>query len=202
MFRVLKKSLKEQKLAIRAFTSKNEVNLNEQWLKLASKELKGKDVKQTLVRETNEQMLIKPLYTKEDWQPEQGKAEIPGDFPYKRGPYASMYTHRPWTIRQYAGFSTVEESNKFYKANLAAGQQGLSVAFDLATHRGYDSDHERVQGDVGMAGVAIDSVEDMKALFDSIPLDKISVSMTMNGAVLPVLAMYVVAGLEQGATLA
>jgi methylmalonyl-CoA mutase len=110
-----------------------------------------------------------------------------------------MYTHRPWTIRQYAGFSTVEESNKFYKANLAAGQQGLSVAFDLATHRGYDSDHERVIGDVGMAGVAIDSVEDMKILFDSIPLNKISVSMTMNGAVLPVMAMYIVAALEQGA---
>jgi len=112
-----------------------------------------------------------------------------------------MYTGRPWTIRQYAGFSTVEESNKFYKANLKAGQQGLSVAFDLATHRGYDSDHERVVGDVGMAGVAIDSVEDMKILFDDIPLDKISVSMTMNGAVLPITAMYIVAGLEQGATL-
>lgn len=116
---------------------------------------------------------------------------MPGKFPYKRGPYATMYTHRPWTIRQYAGFSTVEDSNKFYRANLAAGQQGLSVAFDLATHRGYDSDHERVVGDVGMAGVAIDSVEDMKILFDGIPLDRISVSMTMNGAVLPVTAMYI-----------
>lgn len=143
-------------------------------------------------------MLIKPLYTQEDWSPP-AKAELPGEFPFTRGPYATMYTHRPWTIRQYAGFSTVEESNKFYKANLAAGQQGLSVAFDLATHRGYDSDHERVIGDVGMAGVAIDSVEDMKILFDSIPLNKISVSMTMNGAVLPVMAMYIVAALEQGA---
>ena len=116
-----------------------------------------------------------------------------GVFPYTRGPYATMYTNRPWTIRQYAGFSTVEESNKFYRANLKAGQQGLSVAFDLVTHRGYDSDHERVVGDVGMAGVAIDSVEDMKILFDGIPLDKISVSMTMNGAVLPIMAMYIVA---------
>ena len=169
---------------------------------MAAKEIKGKDVKDTLVRETNEQMLIKPLYTKEDWSPAEDKSEgLPGSFPFTRGPYATMYTHRPWTIRQYAGFSTVEESNKFYKANLAAGQQGLSVAFDLATHRGYDSDHPRVIGDVGMAGVAIDSVEDMKILFDSIPLEKISVSMTMNGAVLPIMAMYIVAGLEQGATL-
>lgn len=141
-------------------------------------------------------MLIKPLYTSEDWQPKPNEVELPGVFPFKRGPYATMYTHRPWTIRQYAGFSTVEDSNKFYKANLKAGQQGLSVAFDLATHRGYDSDHERVVGDVGMAGVAIDSVEDMKILFDDIPLDKISVSMTMNGAVLPITAMYIVAGLE------
>ena len=168
---------------------------------MASKEIKGHDVKETLIRETNEQMFMKPIYTQEDWSPPSNKPELPGDFPFTRGPYATMYTHRPWTIRQYAGFSTVEESNKFYKANLAAGQQGLSVAFDLATHRGYDSDHERVVGDVGMAGVAIDSVEDMKILFDSIPLDKISVSMTMNGAVLPVMAMYIVAALEQGATL-
>lgn len=169
--------------------------VNEHWEKLAAKELRGKDVKETLIKETNEQMLIKPLYTNEDWMPPV-EPEVPGVFPYKRGPYATMYTGRPWTIRQYAGFSTVEESNKFYKKNLEAGQQGLSVAFDLATHRGYDSDHERVVGDVGMAGVAIDSVEDMKILFDSIPLEKISVSMTMNGAVLPVLAMYIVAGLE------
>ena len=117
--------------------------------------------------------------------------------PYDRGPYATMYTNRPWTIRQYAGFSTAEESNKFYRANVAAGQQGLSVAFDLPTHRGYDSDHERVVGDVGMAGVSIDSVEDMKILFDGIPLDQISVSMTMNGAVLPTMAMYIQAAVEQ-----
>merc|ERR1712159_73425 len=123
---------------------------------------------------------------------------MPGVYPFTRGPYASMYTRRPWTIRQYAGFSTVEESNAFYRKNLEAGQQGLSVAFDLATHRGYDSDNDRVVGDVGMAGVAIDSVEDMKRLFDGIPLDKMSVSMTMNGAVLPILAMYVVAAEEQG----
>ncbi|MDP5092732.1 MAG: methylmalonyl-CoA mutase family protein, partial [Polaribacter sp.] len=121
-----------------------------------------------------------------------------GIAPNLRGPYATMYVQRPWTIRQYAGFSTAEESNAFYRRNLAAGQKGLSVAFDLATHRGYDSDHERVQGDVGKAGVAIDSVEDMKVLFDQIPLDKMSVSMTMNGAVLPILAFYIVAAEEQG----
>jgi methylmalonyl-CoA mutase len=123
---------------------------------------------------------------------------LPGFEPFVRGPMASMYAGRPWTIRQYAGFSTAEESNAFYKRNLAAGQQGLSVAFDLATHRGYDSDHPRVVGDVGKAGVAIDSIEDMKILFDSIPLDRVSVSMTMNGAVLPILAMYIVAAEEQG----
>ena len=117
--------------------------------------------------------------------------------PFDRGPYATMYTNRPWTVRQYAGFSTAEESNKFYRANVAAGQQGLSVAFDLPTHRGYDSDHPRVVGDVGMAGVSIDSVEDMNILFDGIPLDQISVSMTMNGAVLPTMAMYVQAAIEQ-----
>ncbi|CAE7945530.1 Mmut, partial [Symbiodinium sp. KB8] len=125
-------------------------------------------------------------------------SQIPGEYPYTRGPRATMYTYRPWTIRQYAGFSTAEESNAFYRKNVAAGQQGLSVAFDLATHRGYDSDHPRVDGDVGMAGVAVDTVEDMKILFDGIPLDKMSVSMTMNGAVLPILAMYVVAAEEQG----
>ena len=125
--------------------NKQDMTLNATWLTMAKKELRGKDVHETLVRETNEQMLVKPLYTAEDL-PEEVKAEteLPGQFPYKRGPYATMYTGRPWTIRQYAGFSTVEESNKFYKANLKAGQQGLSVAFDLATHRGYDSDHERV----------------------------------------------------------
>ena len=182
--------------------NKKDVKLNQKWEALAAKEIKGKDIKETLVRETNEQMLVKPLYTHEDWQFNKDQpAEVPGVYPYKRGPYATMYTHRPWTVRQYAGFSTVEESNEFYKANLKAGQQGLSVAFDLATHRGYDSDHERVVGDVGMAGVAIDSVEDMKILFDSIPLKDISVSMTMNGAVLPILAMYIVAALEQGATM-
>jgi methylmalonyl-CoA mutase len=126
---------------------------------------------------------------------------VAGIAPNLRGPYATMYVRRPWTIRQYAGFSTAQESNAFYKRNLAAGQKGLSVAFDLATHRGYDSDHERVQGDVGKAGVAIDSVEDMKVLFNEIPLDKMSVSMTMNGAVLPILAFYIVAAEEQGISL-
>ena len=124
-----------------------------------------------------------------------------GTPPFLRGPYATMYTSRPWTIRQYAGFSTAEESNAFYRRNLAAGQKGLSVAFDLATHRGYDSDNPRVKGDVGKAGVAIDSVEDMKILFDQIPLDKMSVSMTMNGAVLPVLAFYILAAEEQGVSI-
>ncbi|MFA5297946.1 MAG: methylmalonyl-CoA mutase family protein, partial [Lutibacter sp.] len=123
---------------------------------------------------------------------------VAGIVPYLRGPYSTMFVQKPWTIRQYAGFSTAEESNAFYRRNLAAGQKGLSVAFDLATHRGYDSDHERVQGDVGKAGVAIDSVEDMKLLFDQIPLDQMSVSMTMNGAVLPILAFYIVAAREQG----
>jgi methylmalonyl-CoA mutase len=174
--------------------------LNKKWEGLATKELKGINVKDTLIRQTNEGIYVKPLYTQEDWAPG-AEPEVPGVFPFKRGPYATMYTHRPWTVRQYAGFSTVEESNRFYKENLKAGQQGLSVAFDLATHRGYDSDHERVVGDVGMAGVAIDSVEDMKILFGGIPLKDISVSMTMNGAVLPILAMYIVAALEQGATL-
>eukprot|EP01103_Thecamoeba_quadrilineata_P003127 TRINITY_DN12944_c0_g1_i1.p1 TRINITY_DN12944_c0_g1~~TRINITY_DN12944_c0_g1_i1.p1 ORF type:complete len:746 (-),score=217.32 TRINITY_DN12944_c0_g1_i1:93-2330(-) len=166
----------------------------EKWLPLAKKELK-KDPS-SLVFE-NSGIYVKPLYTAEDL-PEQVQNELPGVYPFTRGPYATMYANRPWTIRQYAGFSTAEESNKFYRANLAAGQKGLSVAFDLATHRGYDSDHPRVLGDVGMAGVAIDSVEDMKILFDGIPLDKVSVSMTMNGAVLPVLAMYVIAAEEQG----
>lgn len=141
---------------------------------------------------------MKPVYLAEDRA--SAEPEAPGKFPFTRGPYATMYTRRPWTIRQYAGFSTVEESNRFYRKNLAAGQQGLSVAFDLATHRGYDSDNKRVEGDVGMAGVAIDTVEDMKQLFDGIPLDSMSVSMTMNGAVLPVMAMYIVAGEEQGAS--
>ena len=130
---------------------------------------------------------MKPVYTSADLPP--GDESLPGEYPFTRGPYPTMYAHRPWTIRQYAGFSTVEESNKFYRQNIKAGQQGLSVAFDLATHRGYDSNNPRVSGDVGMAGVAIDTVEDMKILFDQIPLDKMSVSMTMNGAVIPVMAM-------------
>ena len=142
---------------------------------------------------------VHPLYTSEDVPPSHpSHSSLPGIFPFTRGVRATMYAYRPWTIRQYAGFSTAEESNAFYRANMAAGQQGLSVAFDLATHRGYDSDNERVQGDVGMAGVAIDSVEDMRTLFDSIPLDKVSVSMTMNGAVVPVLAMFIAAAEEQG----
>lgn len=175
-------------------------NMNPDWMKQAQKELKGKDVEKTLVKETQEHIKIKPLYTHKDVEQPKDE-EMPGFFPYKRGPYATMYTGRPWTVRQYAGFSTVEESNEFYKENLKAGQQGLSVAYDLPTHRGYDSDHPRVEGDVGMAGVAIDSVEDVKILFDGIPLKDISVSMTMNGGVLPVMAMYIVAGLEQGAEL-
>mmetsp|Transcript_7869 Transcript_7869/g.25150 ORF Transcript_7869/g.25150 Transcript_7869/m.25150 type:complete len:743 (-) Transcript_7869:206-2434(-) len=169
------------------------------WLASAQKELKGKDPA-ILTRDTAEGIPLQPLYTSADLPPAESLAQqaVPGEFPYTRGPYATMYTHRPWTLRQYAGFSTAAESNAFYKANLAAGQKGLSVAFDLATHRGYDSDNERVLGDVGMAGVAIDSVLDMHELFADIPLDQVSVSMTMNGAVLPVLAMFVVAAEETG----
>ncbi len=150
---------------------------------------------------TNEQIEVKDLYTAEDTEDLEHVNYVAGLPPFLRGPYASMYVTRPWTVRQYAGFSTAEESNAFYRRNLAAGQKGLSVAFDLATHRGYDSDHPRVVGDVGKAGVAIDSVEDMKVLFADIPLDEMSVSMTMNGAVLPVMAFYIVAAMEQGATL-
>ncbi|WP_373475135.1 methylmalonyl-CoA mutase [Sphingorhabdus sp.] len=160
------------------------------WKKAADKEVKGKD----LTWHTPEGISVKPLYTAED----AGDPGLPGFAPFTRGVRASMYAGRPWTIRQYAGFSTAEESNAFYRRNLAAGQKGLSVAFDLATHRGYDSDHPRVVGDVGKAGVAIDSVEDMKILFDGIPLDQMSVSMTMNGAVIPILAFFIVAGEEQG----
>jgi methylmalonyl-CoA mutase len=160
------------------------------WKKAADKEVKGKD----LTWHTPEGIAVKPLYTAED----AGDPGLPGFAPFTRGVRASMYAGRPWTIRQYAGFSTAEESNAFYRRNLAAGQKGLSVAFDLATHRGYDSDHPRVVGDVGKAGVAIDSVEDMKILFDGIPLDQMSVSMTMNGAVIPILAFFIVAGEEQG----
>ena len=160
------------------------------WETLAGKEVKGRD----LTWQTPEGFAIKPLYTAED----AADPGLPGFAPFTRGVRASMYAGRPWTIRQYAGFSTAEESNAFYRRNLAAGQKGLSVAFDLATHRGYDSDHPRVVGDVGKAGVAIDSVEDMKILFDGIPLDQMSVSMTMNGAVIPILAFFIVAGEEQG----
>lgn len=161
------------------------------WKALADKEVKGRD----LTWQTPEGIDVKPLYTAEDVTADPG---LPGFAPFTRGVRASMYAGRPWTIRQYAGFSTAEESNAFYRRNLAAGQKGLSVAFDLATHRGYDSDHPRVTGDVGKAGVAIDSVEDMKILFDGIPLDQMSVSMTMNGAVIPILAFFIVAGEEQG----
>ena len=167
------------------------------WRKLAEKELKGRSPEE-LVRETPEGISVKPIYTADDLEGLNHLGTMPGVAPYVRGPRATMYTGRPWTVRQYSGFSTAEESNAFYRKNLEAGQMGLSIAFDLATHRGYDSDHERVVGDVGKAGVAIDSIEDMKILFDGIPLDKMSVSMTMNGAVLPVLAMYIVAGEEQG----
>ncbi|KGJ21313.1 methylmalonyl-CoA mutase [Paracoccus sanguinis] len=169
----------------------------DQWRALASKELKGADP-DSLNWETLEGITVKPLYTEADTADLPHMGSLPGMEPFTRGPRATMYAGRPWTIRQYAGFSTAEESNAFYRRNLAAGQQGVSVAFDLATHRGYDSDHPRVEGDVGKAGVAIDSVEDMKILFDGIPLDKVSVSMTMNGAVIPILANFIVAGEEQG----
>ena len=151
---------------------------------------------------TPEQIAVQPEYGPQDLKDAKHLGTLPGTPPYVRGPYSTMYVGRPWTIRQYAGFSTATESNAFYRRNLAAGQKGLSVAFDLATHRGYDSDHERVQGDVGKAGVAIDSVEDMKVLFNGIPLDQMSVSMTMNGAVLPIMAFYIVAAMEQGVELA
>ena len=167
------------------------------WEKLAAKELRDRPL-DDLTWMTPEGIAVKPLYTAADLENLETVGSLPGFAPFTRGPKATMYAGRPWTVRQYAGFSTAEESNKFYRANLAAGQMGLSVAFDLATHRGYDSDHPRVVGDVGKAGVAIDSVEDMKILFDGIPLDKMSVSMTMNGAVLPVLAGYIVAAEEQG----
>jgi len=166
------------------------------WRDQAQKELRDKSL-DDLVWHTPEGIRVKPLYTREDESP-RVTSDLPGFAPYLRGPRSTMYANRPWTIRQYAGFSTAEDSNAFYRKALDAGQMGLSVAFDLATHRGYDSDHPRVEGDVGKAGVAIDSVEDMKILFDGIPLDRVSVSMTMNGAVLPVLAGYIVAAEEQG----
>jgi len=167
------------------------------WIEKAAKELKGKPV-EALNWETPEGITVKPIYTAEDLEGLDFVNTLSGMAPYVRGPVATMYANQPWTIRQYAGFATAKESNAFYRRNLAAGQTGLSVAFDLATHRGYDSDHPRVAGDVGKAGVAIDSVEDMKVLFDGIPLDKVTVSMTMNGAVLPILAGYIVAAEEQG----
>ncbi|MET0023252.1 MAG: methylmalonyl-CoA mutase [Sedimenticola sp.] len=167
------------------------------WSKQAEKELRGRPLEE-LTWNTPEGIDVKPLYTADDLASVTHTDSLPGFAPFVRGPRSTMYAGRPWTVRQYAGFSTAEESNAFYKRNLAAGQQGLSVAFDLATHRGYDSDHPRVVGDVGKAGVAIDSVEDMKILFDGIPLDRVSVSMTMNGAVLPVMANYIVAAEEQG----
>src|SRR5438309_9064489 len=174
------------------------------WQQLAATELKGKPPA-SLDWQTPEGITIKPLYTEADLEEIEGQGfpwreALPGKPPYLRGPRATMYANRPWTIRQYSGFSTAEESNRFYRDNLRAGQMGLSIAFDLATHRGYDSDHPRVTGDVGKAGVAIDSVEDMKILFAGIPLDKMSVSMTMNGAVIPTMANFIVAGEEQGTT--
>jgi len=190
------KSTKKLGKPIARFSSTWKTPLNPEWVALATKQLKGKDPKEKLTWHSPEGIKIKPFYSKADT--EHIEDEISGKYPYTRGPYPTMYAGRPWTIRQYAGFSTVEESNKFYRDNIAAGQQGLSVAFDLATHRGYDSDNPRVKGDVGMAGVAIDSIEDMSRLFEGIPLDKMSVSMTMNGAVLPVLAMFIAAGKEQG----
>lgn len=169
----------------------------EQWHAEARRLLKGVDPS-SLETKTREGLLLKPLYTAADVEQIEFLGSLPGLPPFVRGPQATMYASRPWTIRQYAGFSTAAESNKFYRETLAGGGQGVSVAFDLATHRGYDSDHPRVTGDVGKAGVAIDSVEDMKVLFDGIPLDQVSVSMTMNGAVLPVLASFIVASEEQG----
>ena len=166
------------------------------WHAAAREDLRGADPDR-LIWETPEGIRVKPLYTAADLERLEPLDSLPGFAPFLRGPRATMYANRPWTIRQYAGFSTAEESNLFYKNGLKAGQTGLSVAFDLATHRGYDSDHPRVAGDVGKAGVAIDSVEDMKLLFADIPLDRVSVSMTMNGAVLPVLAAFIVAAEEQ-----
>ncbi len=178
-----------------------ETKMLDDWRALAAKELRDRNP-EDLTWETPEGIAVKPLYTAEDLEGLETVGGLPGFPPFLGGPRATMYANRPWTIRQYAGFSTAEESNAFYRQALAGGQRGLSVAFDLATHRGYDSDHPRVEGDVGKAGVAIDSVEDMKILFDGIPLDKMSVSMTMNGAVLPVLAGFIVAGEEQGVPIA
>ncbi|RDD38588.1 Methylmalonyl-CoA mutase, mitochondrial [Trichoplax sp. H2] len=189
----LKRNIQSKSKVIRW---KTDLSVHPEWQELAKKQMKGKDPQEHLIWRTHDGVNIKPLYTQSDTAATAD--ELPGKFPFTRGPYPTMYAQRPWTIRQYSGFSTVEESNKFYKENIKAGQQGLSVAFDLATHRGYDSDNSRVVGDVGMAGVAIDSVEDMKILFNEIPLERMSVSMTMNGAVIPVMAMFIVAGEEQG----
>ena len=185
-----------QAWSVKAPPSSIDDEFDPDWKVVCDKETKGKGPT-SLLTETPEGIVLKPVYRSKDLEGLE-EPSAPGVYPYTRGPYASMYTQRPWTVRQYAGFSTAEESNAFYKKNVAAGQQGLSVAFDLATHRGFDSDHERVVGDVGMAGVAIDSVEDMKILFNEIPLDRMSVSMTMNGAVLPILAFFVVAAEETG----
>src|SRR5437016_11187436 len=185
-------------LMLRAMAERSDPADLAAWAELARKEGGGADPAR-LVWQTPEGIEVKPLWTRVDVAGLDFIDTLPGAFPFLRGPRATMYAGQPWTIRQYAGFSTAEESNAFYRNNLAAGQTGLSVAFDLATHRGYDSDHPRVVGDVGKAGVAIDSVEDMKILFDGIPLERMSVSMTMNGAVLPVLAGFIVAGEEQGA---
>lgn len=174
------------------------IHKSEEWKKRVESDLKGQDP-ESLIWQTPEGIDIQPLYTLQDLEGfEEDIASFPGLFPYLRGPRATMYANKPWTLRQYAGFSTAEESNKFYRENLKAGQHGLSIAFDLATHRGYDSDHPRVSGDVGKAGVAIDTVEDMKLLFEGIPLDHMSVSMTMNGAVIPIMAAFIVAAEEQG----
>ena len=168
----------------------------ETWEKLVKKELRTEEP--SFSSPVHEKVNLKRVYSRSDIDDLPFTDTTPGAAPFIRGPRATMYSGRPWTIRQYAGFSTAEESNAFYKKALEGGAQGVSVAFDLATHRGYDSDHERVTGDVGKAGVAIDSIDDMKVLFNEIPLDKVSVSMTMNGAVLPILACYIVAAKEQG----
>lgn len=181
---------------IKLFDDQQHFLTKEQWQEKIDKEIDASI--EDLLFETNEQIKLKPLYTKEDREGLEHIDDLAGLPPYTRGPYPTMYVNRPWTVRQYAGFSTAEESNAFYRRNLAMGQKGLSVAFDLATHRGYDSDHPRVVGDVGKAGVAIDSILDMKTLFDGIPLDQMSVSMTMNGAVLPILAFFIVTAEEQG----
>ncbi|MFQ3579789.1 MAG: methylmalonyl-CoA mutase family protein, partial [Bacteroidales bacterium] len=180
------------------FTKVKIKNIRKQQVNIEEWETKN-SIKKNI--ETAEKISLKSVYTKSDLEGLEHLNFVAGIPPFLRGPYSAMYPFQPWTIRQYAGFSTAEESNAFYRRNLASGQMGLSVAFDLATHRGYDSDHPRVVGDVGKAGVAIDSILDMKILFDQIPLNKMSVSMTMNGAVLPIMAFYIVAALEQGAKL-